>query len=210
MTNNIKFKRIMAYLLDLFIISFLVLLVSQIKVLNPNVNKYEKTYNEFNEYYMSKFDNTTVDPNDILNDEYAEYMYDLSYYSISYNLIELGVIVLYSTLFQHFFDGQTIGKKIMKIKLVNEDGKKKPGFIKLFLRSLILPIADNVLMYNSIGSAILVGALFIGSKTTFVYSNILISLAISAFCYVDIIMCLARKDGSSLHDKIFKTKVIEC
>ena len=39
MTNSIVFKRFLAYFIDLFIISILIVLLSQVKFLNPNRNK---------------------------------------------------------------------------------------------------------------------------------------------------------------------------
>ena len=78
MTNSIKFKRIVAYFIDLLIISLLVTLISNIKVLNPNRDKYNKTlkeYSAYNEELSESISNMeSITANDLITDEYVKYI----------------------------------------------------------------------------------------------------------------------------------------
>ncbi len=50
--------------------------------------------------------------------------------------IVLGLSILYFILFESM-DGQTIGKKIMHIKVVSEDSMKKPDLIAVIIRNVL-------------------------------------------------------------------------
>ena len=98
--KDIKIKRICAYVIDIFIVLILVTLLSQINVLNPYKKKYDKAYEKYTEFYEENFsENTTIDYDTLKSPEYLDIMHDLSYYSISYSIIEIVVIILYFTLF---------------------------------------------------------------------------------------------------------------
>lgn len=207
--TNLKFKRCSAYLVDLFIVSLLVVLISNINFLNPNKEKYEAVANEYNEYFESNFGNvTTIETEDLLTDEYAGYMYDLNYYSMSNLIMEIAVIVLYFTLFPKFNNNQTIGKRLFKIKVVSINDENV-SLWKHFVRSLIMPIFANVILYNMITSLLNVALLFIIKDVTYLYVNLGITYVLNVYCYIDIIIGLARKDNRMVHDLICKTKVVE-
>ena len=53
--KDIKIKRICAYVIDIFIVLILVTLLSQINVLNPYKNKYDKAYEKYTEFYEENF-----------------------------------------------------------------------------------------------------------------------------------------------------------
>ncbi len=57
-------------------------------------------------------------------------------------------VVLYHLLFEVFMEGQSIGKKIMKIKVMNSDGSRA-GFISYFLR-WIFRIVDVTFLFGGI------------------------------------------------------------
>ncbi|MBE6155359.1 MAG: RDD family protein [Firmicutes bacterium] len=207
--NNIKLKRVGAYLIDLLIISFLAVLVSQIKSLNPHQEKYEKVINEYQEYYEANFGNVTnIESSDLLNDEYADYMYKINYYSITNSLMEVAIIVLYFTFFPHFNNSQTVGKRMFKIKLESLDDKKVTLW-KHFCRSFFTPICANIIFYNVITTLLNVGSLFIFKKLMYLNANLAITYIINIFCYADILAILIRKDHRSIRDLIFKTRVVE-
>ena len=208
--DNIKFKRIMAYLIDIFIISLLTSLLAGVKFINPNRAKMESTYKEYNEYAEKLVNTNTTDVTQMLEDgEYGDLFYKVSYYSMSLSITEIVVMILYFTLFPFFYDGQTIGKRLMKIKLVSKD-ENKVKFYKLLLRSLIVPVSASLMMYT-VGSNILVTLLlFVIKGMKYLYASVAINLLITVFCYADIISMLSNKEQLSLHDKILKTKVITC
>ena len=114
-------KRIIAYLLDIVLIFFGVSLISSIKFINPTYDKYEKAYKDYSEiveqYYKGEINEKEMI--ELNNDNY----YKLTKYSISYNIAIIVVIFLYFVLFQKYNGGQTVGKQIMKLKIVNLDNK---------------------------------------------------------------------------------------
>lgn len=205
---NLKTKRILAYSVDLFIISLLVWMISSINVLNPNKDKYQKVYNEYVEYYEANLSNTTIVPEDLINDEYAGYMHDLSYYSVSSIVIEVLVIILYFTLFPRFNNDQTVGKRLFKIKVISDNHKRVPIW-KYLIRALLIPIFANVLLYNSVATILNVGAIFIFKGIPYLYANLIITYAFNFYCYADILVSFVRKDNRSLHDILTRTRVVE-
>lgn len=203
-------KRIGAYLIDIFVISMLVVLVNKLNFINPNKEKYINTLNEYKEYYENNFGNVTVDTNvDIINNEYAGYMYDLQYYALGNTIAETLIIILYFTLFPRFNNNQTIGKRLCKIKVVNKGNKDKVSMWKHFGRSLMMPIAANVILYNSITSILNIIMLFVFKNINYLYANLFVTYIINFICYIDIIVMFARKDHLALHDIVLKTEVIE-
>ena len=143
--KDIKIKRMCAYVIDIFIVLILVTLLSQINVLNPYKNKYDKAYEKYTDFYEENFsENTTIDYDTLKSPEYLDIMHDLSYYSISYSIIEIVVTILYFTLFPLLFDGQTIGKKIFKLKIVKSEPNEKVSLNNYLVRSII----NNNKTYN--------------------------------------------------------------
>ncbi len=57
-------------------------------------------------------------------------------------------VILYHLLFEVFMEGQSLGKKTMKIKVMNSDGSR-PGFISYFLR-WIFRIVDVTFLFGGI------------------------------------------------------------
>lgn len=206
---NFKFKRCSAYLIDLFIVSLLVMMIGQIEFLNPNLDKYQEVVNEYSEYYESNFGNvTTIETEDLINKEYAGYMYDLNYYALSNTVIEIVVILLYFTLFPKFNNNQTIGKRLFKIKVVSVD-KEEVSIWKHFVRALLIPIFANVILYNVITAVLNIITLFVFKDIIYLYVNLGITYLLNIYCYADVITMLIRKDNRSIRDLICRTKVIE-
>ncbi|MDD5865553.1 MAG: RDD family protein [bacterium] len=207
--NNIKLKRFTAYLIDLIIISLLITLLGQIKFLNPFESKYENVAKEYETYYEDKFsDSKSLSLTDLTEKKYLNLIHDLSYYSMSYTIIEITVIILYFTLFPLFFNGQTIGKKICKIKIVNNIENKKLSFINLLIRTILYPIWTSIILYTTLSNIILLLSVIFFKGIVYFYTNLIISIVFAIYSYIDVIMLFAK--DKSLHDLISNTKVIEC
>ena len=212
MINSIKFKRIVAYFIDLLIISLLVTLISNIKALNPNRDKYNKTlkeYSAYNEELSESISNMeSITANDLITDEYVKYMYDLEYYGVSYRIIELAVVIIYFTVLPFYNKGRTFGKEFMKITVVNEDGSKAYLW-KHLIRALVIPIATNIILYSSFVTAFNIGLVFFMQPKGYFYANTIITFISTVLCYANIVFLLGSKKELALHDKILKTKVVE-
>ena len=204
--NNIKIKRLMAYLIDILVISLLVSLIASIKGLNPYEEEYKKSYEQYVE--LSKSLENVTELTKSQTNEYFKIMYDITYYNIPILAIESLVILLYFTLFPTFNNGQTIGKRLFKIKVVSKDGEKV-GIKTHLIRSLLVPIWTNIILYTNILNIIIILLAYILKSSTFVYVFSTIEMIICIYCYVDVFMSIKNEDGKMLHDKITKSKVIE-
>jgi len=205
--KNYKFKRAVAYFIDLFIISIIITLLSNIKAINPKYDEYREAYNKYtekvNDSVSSENKSLTIDK------EMEELMYKVSYYSISFTIIEASVIILYFTIFPLLFGGQTIGKKITRLRIESLNDNKKPSFFNYLLRSLLLPMFSTGLFYCAItliGNLIFLVAF---KRAHFMTINKVFMMVGIVWGYADTIYCLSREDNKSLHDLITQTHVVE-
>lgn len=204
--DNIKIKRIIAYTVDIFIVSSIVVLLGMVDFLNPNREILQKKEEELVEYSEVLLNNTS---NEILTKDYLDLAHDISYYSVVSSVVEVAAIILYFTLYPFFFNGQTIGKKLLKIKIVNKE-EKKPSFWQLLLRSLLVPVTASILMYNTVAYILIIISTLAFKGMTYMYVYTTIYIIATVFCYIDIIKMISNQNNESLHDRITKTKVITC
>ena len=108
-------------------------------------------------------------------------------------------MVLYFGLFQYYNKGQTIGKKLMKIKVVSNDGKK------LKLSQVII----RMLIINSVlTSVILISLISFESKGLYISTSKYINMIDATLVSASIIMIMFKNDGRGLHDLLANTKVV--
>ncbi len=205
--NSYKVKRLIAYAIDFFLVSIIITLLCNIRALNPKYSEYEEAY----EKYVDVYESVIHDDNQayIINPELENLMYQVSKYSISFDIIRIVVVVAYFTLFPLIFNGQTIGKRIAKLRLVHKDDDKKIKFYTYFFRSLIYPIFSSGIFFCAFSVACGVLQLVIFRQNYFLTLSKFILVLNLVWGYSDSIFCLSRKDYRSLHDLITKTKVIE-
>lgn len=190
----IKYKRIMAYIIDIILISMVVSLICNSSFLKKYTEKYTENSTAVTELYSDLSDKTV----DEVSDKIHTYAYDQSKYGIIYNVVEIVLYIGYFVFFQFYNKGQTIGKKLLKIKLESSNNNKL-SLPRLLLRSLIL-YGTIITIINMISVSLLNVDnfynvyLFTGSLDS------LISLA-------TILMILFRKDERGIHDIISNTKV---
>lgn len=190
-------QRIGAYLIDMIIVSFIVLFLTfwipQSEKYNNAVKKSEELFNEFLE------EDSKLSYDEYYN-ESSKLRYTLDKESVIINIIQIVVIVGYFGSFAYYNNGQTFGKKLLKIKIV--------------------PSIDSELNHiNLIGRALLVEGVFTTlvsivfvfivdykkySIISYFFSGIQFLFIISCF-----VMILSRNDKRGLHDIIFRTKVIK-
>ena len=196
MIKSVKSKRIWAFFIDYLLVSLFLTMVYQIRILNPNYEKYNETYEKYTELISD------LDSNEYLSfiesKDYKLINYDLSKYSISLVCINLIVYILYFGGFQFWNKGQTIGKKIMKIKLVSKKDNLK--LWQCLLRTVIL--------YSILFEVIKVIVITFVSVNKLYFINNILSVA-SSFLFYTIVLCiLFRKDGRGLHDILCDTDVV--
>ena len=196
MIKSVKSKRIWAFFIDYLLVSLFLTMVYQIRILNPNYEKYNETYEKYTELISD------LDSNEYLSfiesKDYKLINYDLSKYSISLVCINLIVYILYFGGFQFWNKGQTIGKKIMKIKLVSKKDNLK--LWQCLLRTVIL--------YGVLFELIRVFAIILVSVDSYYVINNVLSIANSFLFYAIVLCILFRKDGRGLHDILCDTDVV--
>lgn len=152
-------------------------------------NKISKgEYNEIIEEINAQF-------NEVVND----YNYLISKEGISNSIITLVCTLIYFGIIQYFLKGQTIGKKLLKLKIVSASDKKI-NIINYLLRSLIV----NDVLLNIIGILFLA----LTSKSVYTQADNIVSIAISVIEAIIIFLVLTREDQRGLHDLLFNTKVV--
>lgn len=129
----------------------------------------------------------------------SDYVYKLNKQGISNSIITLSCTLIYFGVIQYFLKGQTIGKKILKLKVISASDKKINIFNYL-LRSLIV----NDVLLNAIGIIFLAFA----SQKLYTSANNTIGMIISIVEAIIIFLVLTREDKRGLHDLLFNTKVI--
>ena len=194
MEMNASFmKRLLAYLIDTVIVAFLfAIVVSGIK--NDKISNLQKQLSEVQNKYLSQ----EITGSDYLG-QMAEINYDLEKSSVLSNTIYVIILIGYFGVFQFWNNGQTLGKKIMKIKVVEND--KRPSFMAIFVRSFII----NQIFVNIL-SILLV---FTIKDYAYYIATIIISLVNMLIILVSALMILYRKDKMGLHDMVSHTRVVE-
>lgn len=190
------FKRIGAYLIDVILI---LLISSMIGNVLPNSKKVTKISKDSQDvlvdYYTALADGDT----DVIieySSEINSLNYKLSKVSIPSNLILVGLYFLYFIVFQRYNNGQTLGKKLLKIEIISDEDEV--SFKSLLIRGIILyPILFNLID---------IGAILIFKEATYMNLSTWIAMA----KYICFLCCFLPMviGKSGLHDKLAKTRVI--
>ena len=187
-------QRLVSYLIDFFIIIFI---VTGITFFIPTSDAYKEAYEEANEISDLYFNG------EISNSEYLSRYGDVSYTmakeTIVVTVIHLVVTVAYFGTYAYYMNGQTIGKKIMKIRVVNKDNSNVGHSILIFRTAIIYGVIESIIS--------LIILRFISSNM-YLYAITPLEFLQYIFVLISLFMIMFRKDGRGLHDILFKTKVI--
>ena len=186
-------KRLFAYVLDYLIV---VILVGVLSSPFTDVKKTESIEKESTEI-IEKYQAGEISP-----DEYIQ-RYSSVYYSLSRNtgvvtFFTIIIDVLYFVVFQLYNKGQTIGKKLLKIKVISLDGDL--GMNQMIFRGLLA----YMLLSNIINFALITFA----TKDIYVGMSICVSMIQYIIMFISIIMA-TTKDGRTIHDRIAHTRVVK-
>lgn len=133
--------------------------------------------------------------------KYEDLAYKIAKNSSISSAIYIIVTILYFGIFNLVTDGQTLGKKLFKLKIVSSvSDDSKPNIVSYLIRS--------VLLYNTIYYLVsLIGIYTLNKENYYLVTNIVYQIQY----YIQIIiicMVMLRADGRGLHDILAKTKVI--
>lgn len=189
------FERLGAYLIDIIVVGFLLLIIGY-GLPNGNTDEINKQMTELEEKYANS---------EITTDVYLKESYDLIYElqksSKLSSLIGVAVTVAYFVIFQTMYNGQTFGKKLLKLRVVDAYSHKNISYLRMLLRSLL-----TLSIMSSCCSLVM---LLILSKNAYIIGYLLTSGIEILFIITVIIMILYRSDKRGLHDLITKTCVIK-
>ncbi len=191
--NASFFDRLGAYVLDALLIFAI---SSVISVFIPNKGSdIEKEMTVLLEEYT----NGEMDAQVYL-DKYSNLTYQYQKENWLLSLVSVSLSLIYYVVFAWYNNGQTIAKKLMNIKVVDNKTGNKPSFIQMFLR--------NMIIYSLLSSIVMLVLLFVGSKI-FVYTYIGFAIIELLFVILTVMFVLYRKDKRGLHDIMSGTKVIK-
>ncbi len=188
------FQRVFAYAIDIIIVSVILFLFTVIVPVSDNYEKLTEEQILLAEQYLNK----EVEA-EVYIERSTDINYDLAKENFLVDLVRIVIVVSYFVIFQFYRKGQTLGKMLLKIKIIREDGKDVQ-VNDLIIRSVILyEVLANMLVLSTL--------LFLSAKTFF--------YVMSAVYFVQIVVIIVtlgmvcfRKDGRGLHDFAGKTKVV--
>lgn len=195
---NMIMRRIFAYLIDLIFIILVTTMLAQIRILNPNFENYYDASSRYQEMYENAIEER--DYTFLNSEEYKNILYEIKVSSVSNSIIEIVVYIAYFVGFQLWNKGQTLGKKLFKIKVVSKDDKPVKWF-QLLVRTIII-----YSVYIEIISIFLVLCF---SQNTYVRILDILNIIPTIIIYGSLLMIILRKDGRGIHDVLTKTKVVD-
>ena len=189
------FPRLVAYIIDVTLVS---IVCSGILFLFPKNENYSKYLKEYQEVQTNFIDNK------IEADEYihkvADITYDIDYSNVLSMIVEVVLLILYFIVFQFYNKGQTFGKKLMKLRVVNNNGNELT-LNQVTCRALII---DSILI-----NLFMIAALLFSGRNYYYYASLSLQLLSGIIIFVTLMMIFFRKDGRGIHDVVTGTKVIQ-
>lgn len=188
------FERLGAYLIDIIIVSIILSFIS-LGFGNYTSNT-EKLMSELDAKLME----STITPEEYL-EEYQTLLYDYQKENVLQSGISVALTIAYYVVFQYMNKGQTIGKKALKLRVVDKDTKKPISILKGLLRSLVV--------LSILSGTLCILFLYLFNKDVyFILYSILLSIE-GLFTLVTFFLVLYKKDGRGLHDLMTNTMVIK-
>lgn len=186
-------KRISAYLIDMLIVTIISSFIYTLPFFTSNQEEYLNNYETYTKTYTDYLKNNK-DEKDLLNSEYQ-----MIKSSSTILIIRVGVIIFYFSIIPYFKNGQTLGKKINKIRITSNNKDLTPH--QIFFRGLISSIA----LFDIINLFILL----LCNQQIYIITSIIISYITYIFYITSFVCILINKEKRSLHDLILNTKIIE-
>ena len=188
------FDRLSAYFVDMVIIYIITLIIASCG-LTSTTDSYNAKIKELTESYTNNL---------VTEEEFIDNYTSIIFENQKSNVISLGVgtaiLIAYFVIFQYMNKGQTIGKKLLHLRVVDKDTKKPPTFIKFLIRELfIFNIASGIL------NIVFVYTL---NKTGYLMGYTTITAIETIFIVISVALVLYRKDKRGLHDLMANTIVI--
>ena len=190
-----SFKRILAYMIDIFVITCLTTLITYFIPENKEYNASLKEYTDL----IKEYSNENISKKDFLEST-NNIVYKMNKESIPTTIVTTVLSLGYFVVLAYFMNGQTLGKKIMKLQIIS-DNNNKLTMNNYLLRGFLF----NSILMNILG---IIAIIFL-NKTTYITTNDIITYIFSGLYIITFGLILFRQDGRGLHDLIAHTKVID-
>lgn len=194
MKYELPIRRILAYIIDMIVFCMIVLLFSFMIKENSNVATLNLEMNSINEMAL----NHEISFTGYLS-RYADIIHDLDREKVFINILNCVFIMIYFVFIPYFFEGRTIGKKIMGLKIVRKDEEL------LMLNDLII----RNLIVNGLGFLLLsLSILYLSSGMFYFVITFILGILQILLVFISLFMILYRKDNRGLHDILSETMVV--
>lgn len=189
-----SYKRIVAYVFDVVIVT---LLASILTYFLPENKEYNESVNE----YSTLLNNLTNE--EMTQEEFIKktnnMIYDINTNSITINIVTTVLTISYFVVLAYFMNGQTLGKKLMNLKIVSSN-KKKLTMNNYLIRGLVI---NSILM-----NILEIIFILVLNKQAYLKVNDIITYIFGITYIITFGMILFREDKKGLHDYLAGTKVI--
>ena len=190
------FPRLIAYIIDIMIVS---LVLSGILMIVPQSENYKKYLKEY-EQIQTDFVEEKITADEYMNQS-IEVVHDLDYSNVLSMILEVVVIILYFVVFQCYNKGQTVGKKLMHIRVVSNNDQEL-NINHYVIRSIII----NSLFLD----ILIIGMVLFMNKQVYYYTSFSLQGIQTVLLIVSAFMVMYKKDGRGIQDYVANTKVIMC
>ena len=188
-------KRLLAYFIDIIILSLILTFVGLFIPSNSNLVNLNNELMSVNNNFM----NQEIDAITFIN-QYSNIGYSIARELFLSNLISVAVGIIYFIVYPLYNGGQSIGKKIIGLKIVSADDSAVSS------NSLLI----RYLLMESIGATIISMCLiFVIKDFYYILCDSILSFLQFLVVIISVFMVIYRRDKRSLPDLIAGTKVIE-
>lgn len=185
-------KRFCAYIVDYVIVALIASLFARVPILNPNYDRYMEEYNKYIESVKTSLSDSS-------SDEIIDNSYEMTKLGVNITIINLVVGAIYFVGFQYLNKGQTLGKKMLKIRMV-DDNNERPKLYQVLIHSIII----NSLLTTTIS----VITLLCLSKATYLNISEVVQIIDMGLLFGSFGCMIVRKDGKGIHNILAHTNVI--
>lgn len=188
-------KRLLAYFIDIIILSLILTFVGLFIPSNSNLVNLNNELVSINDNFI----NQEIDIITFIN-QYSNIGYSIGRELFLSNLISVVIGIVYFIVFPLYNGGQSIGKKVIGLKIVSVDDSDVSS------NSLLI----RYLLMESIGTTIISMCLiFVIKDFYYILCDSILSFLQFLVVIISVFMVIYRRDKRSLPDLIAGTKVIE-
>ena len=188
-------QRILAFLIDLVLISVMTSFITVFVPVNDTATKLYEEQNKVLEGYVEG----TVSMEEYVN-QMVDLSYDISKQTVIVSIVTIVISLLYYVVYPCYNNGQTLGKKLMKIKIKKID-ESDLSMNDLLIRGMV----NNSILVNIIN---VIFVLFL-SKNIFLSASSLASVIQYLVLIISLIMIAFTRNARGLHDLAAKTEVVQ-